>query len=111
MEKSSGEKCEPLILTSQIMPEWIPRQAEEGKFVMSLPNLPEKYKHLIMIAVGAVLQNRTCTEYFIKVARHRGVTDKEIGEAILTARFAMASTIFANAEGGMRSLVEEKMEK
>ena len=43
------------------MPEWIPRQEEEGKFVM-------------------------------------GLLEKEIGEVIFTARFAMASTIFSNAE-------------
>jgi len=50
MEKNSGEVCNPLILTSKIMPEWIPRQAEEGKFVMTLPNVPPKYKQLIIIS-------------------------------------------------------------
>ena len=61
MEKNCGEVCNSLILTSKIMPEWIPRQEEEGKFVM-------------------------------------GLLEKEIGEVIFTARFAMASTIFSNAE-------------
>lgn len=107
MEKNSGEVCEPLNLTAKIMPEWIPRQADEGKFVMSLPNVPPKYKQLIMISVAAVLQNRTCCEYFIKVGKHMGLTDKEIGEAVLTARFAMASTIFANTELGFKSMVEK----
>jgi hypothetical protein len=37
MEKNWGEVCNPLILTSKVMPEWIPRQADEGKFLMSLP--------------------------------------------------------------------------
>jgi hypothetical protein len=36
-----------------------------------------------------------------------GITDKEIGEAVLTARFAMASTIFANTELGFKSMVEK----
>jgi alkylhydroperoxidase/carboxymuconolactone decarboxylase family protein YurZ len=106
MEKNSGEVCNPLILTSKIMPEWIPRQAEEGKFVMTLPNVPPKYKQLIMISVAAALQNKQCTEYFIKVGAHMGLTSKEIGEAILVARFAMASTIFSSAEDGFSSLVE-----
>jgi alkylhydroperoxidase/carboxymuconolactone decarboxylase family protein YurZ len=108
MEKNSGEVCNPLILTSKIMPEWIPRQAEEGKFVMNLPNLPPKYKQLIMISVAAALQNKQCTEYFIKVGAHMGLTSKEIGEAILVARFAMASTIFSSAEDGFHSLIESE---
>ena len=107
MEKNSGEVCNPLILISKIMPEWIPRQAEEGKFVMSLPEIPVKYKQLIMISVAAVLQNRECAEYFIKVGKHMGLTDKEIGEAVLTARFAMASTIFSNVEPGFESLIND----
>jgi alkylhydroperoxidase/carboxymuconolactone decarboxylase family protein YurZ len=107
MEKNAGEICEPLNLTAKIMPEWIPQQADEGKFVMSLPNVQPKYKQLIMISAAAVLQNRTCCEYFIKVGKHMGLNDKEIGEAILTARFAMASTIFANTELGFRSMVEK----
>ncbi len=110
MERSSGEVCNPLTLTSKIMPEWIPRQAEEGKFVMSLPAIPPKYKQLIMISVAAVLQNKQCAEYFIKVGRHMGLTDKEIGEAVLTARFAMASTIFSNVELGFDYLLEERKE-
>ncbi|MDD1772028.1 MAG: carboxymuconolactone decarboxylase family protein [Methanomassiliicoccales archaeon] len=107
MEKNSGEVCNPLILTSKIMPEWISRQADEGKFVMSMPEVPPKYKQLIMISVAAALQNKQCTEYFIKVGKHMGLKDKEIGEAILTARFAMASTIFSSAEDGFKSMVEE----
>ncbi|MFA5311879.1 MAG: carboxymuconolactone decarboxylase family protein [Methanomassiliicoccales archaeon] len=108
MEKNSGEVCNPLILVSKIMPEWIPRQAEEGKFVMSLPEIPVKYKQLIMISVAAALQNGQCTEYFIKVGKHMGLTNKEIGEAILTTRFAMASTIFSNAELGFEAILDDE---
>lgn len=108
MEKNSGEVCNPLILTSKIMPEWIPRQADEGKFVMSLPSIPPKYKQLIMISVAAALQNKQCAEYFIKVGKHMGLTNKEIGEAVLTARFAMASTIFSNVEEGFSAIIEEE---
>ncbi len=106
MEKNSGEVCDPLIKTSKVMPEWIPRQADEGKFVMGLPDVPPKYKQLIMISVAAVLQNKQCAEYFIKVGMHMGLTEKEIGEAVLTARFAMASTIFSNVEEGFQALIE-----
>jgi alkylhydroperoxidase/carboxymuconolactone decarboxylase family protein YurZ len=106
MEKNWGEVCNPLILTSKVMPEWIPRQADEGKFLMSLPEVPPKYKQLIMICVAAALQNKQCSEFFIKVGKHMGLTNREIGEAILTTRFAMASTIFSNVEEGFQSLIE-----
>ena len=108
MEKNSGEICNPLILTSKIMPEWISRQADEGKFVMSLPEIPAKYKQLIMIAVAAVLQNGQCTEYFMKVGKHMGLSNKEIGEVIITARFAMASTIFSGAEKGFEAILKDE---
>ncbi len=105
MEKSWGEVCNPLITTSKVMPEWIARQADEGKFLMSLPEVPPKYKQLIMISVAAVLQNKQCSEFFIKVGKNMGLTNREIGEAILTARFAMASTIFSNVEEGFEAIM------
>jgi len=107
MEEMIGEKPMPQVLFSKICPEWIPRQIEERKFVMDLPEIPDKYKHLIMIAVSAALQCEMCTEVFVKIAKRRGVSDREIAEAILTARFAMASTIFATATNALKWLVGE----
>ncbi len=106
MEEMIGEKPLPQILMAKIIPESVERQMEERKFVMQLPEIPEKYKHLIMIAVAAAVGSKMCTEVFIKIAKRRGVTEREIGEAILTARFALASTIFATATDGLKWLVE-----
>jgi hypothetical protein len=53
------------------------------------------------------LQNRQFAEYFIKVGKHMGLTDKEIGEAVLTAGFAMASTIFSNVEPRFEALINK----
>ncbi|MDK2796439.1 MAG: hypothetical protein PWQ58_1638 [Archaeoglobaceae archaeon] len=108
MEEMIGEEPEPQVLFSKLVPEWIARQADERKFVMSLPNIPEKYKHLIMIAVAAALESEMCTEMFVKIAKRSGVSDREIGEAILVARFAKASTIFATATPAFRWLVGER---
>ena len=66
-----------------------------------------KYKQLIMISAVAALQNRQFAEYFIKVGKHMGLTDKEIGEAVLTAGFAMASTIFSNVEPRFEALINK----
>jgi alkylhydroperoxidase/carboxymuconolactone decarboxylase family protein YurZ len=37
---------------------------------------------------------------FIKIAKRAGASKEEIGEAIIAARFALASTVFASATEG-----------
>ena len=105
MEKGLGEEPKPMVLMSKLIPEWIPRQAQERKFVMDqLNHIPPKYKHLIMIAASAAVGCHLCTETFIKIAHRAGVTKEEITEAILATRFALASTTFATAVEGMEFL-------
>lgn len=106
MAAGIGEEPVPMVLISQLIPSWIPRQAQEKHFVMDLPNIPAKYKHLIMIGVAAAVSSHLCTETFTKAAHRAGISKEEIAEAILTARFALASTTFATAVEGMRYLVE-----
>ena len=71
---------------------------------MELPHVPAKYKHLIMIAVAAAVSSHLCTETFVGIAHRAGVSKDEIAEAIITARFALASTTFASAVEGMEYL-------
>ena len=108
MEKGLGEEPTPMLLMSKLIPEWIPRQAQEKKFVMEdLKAIPPKYKHLIMIAAATALGSHMCSKTFIKLAKRSGVTKEEIAEAILATRFAMASTAFATTIEGMEYLVKE----
>jgi len=108
MAENLGEEPRPMVLMSRILPEWIPKQAQERKFVFDLPHIPAKYKHLIMIAVAASVSSHMCTETFIKIAKRAGVSNEEIGEAIIAARFALASTVFASATEGLEYLSEQK---
>ena len=109
MEKGLGEEPKPMVLMSKLIPEWIPRQAQERKFVMDqLNHIPPKYKHLIMIAASAAVGCHLCTETFIKIAHRAGVTKEEITEAILATRFALASTTFATAVEGMEFLTSKE---
>ncbi len=105
MEEGLGEEPRPMVLMSKLIPEWIPRQAQERKFAMELPAVPPKYKHLIMIAAAAAVGSHLCTATFIKLARRAGVTKEEIAETILATRFALGSTTFATAIEGMEYLV------
>jgi alkylhydroperoxidase/carboxymuconolactone decarboxylase family protein YurZ len=107
MAENLGEEPHPMVLMSKILPEWIPRQAQERKFVFDLPHVPAKYKHLIMIGVAAAVSSHLCTETFIKIAKRAGVTNEEIAEAIIAVRFALASTVFASATEGLEYLTEE----
>jgi len=107
MTENLGEEPRPMVLMSKVIPEWIPKQAQERKFVFDLPHIPAKYKHLIMIAVAAAVSSHLCTETFIKIAKRAGVSKEEIGEAIIAARFALASTVFASATEGLEYLTGE----
>lgn len=108
MAENLGEEPRPMVLMSRVLPEWIPKQAQERKFVFDLPHIPAKYKHLIMIAVASAVSSHMCTETFIKIASRSGVSKEEIGEAIIAARFALASTIFASAMEGLEYLNKQK---
>jgi len=110
MAENLGEEPRPMVLMSKVLPEWIPKQAQERKFVFDLPHIPAKYKHLIMVAVAASVSSHMCTETFIKIAKRAGVSKEEIGEAIIAARFALASTIFASATEGLEHLTRESEE-
>jgi alkylhydroperoxidase/carboxymuconolactone decarboxylase family protein YurZ len=59
-----------------------------------------------MIGVAAAVSSHLCTETF-KIAKRAGVTNEEIAEAIIAARFALASTVFASATEGLEYLTEE----
>ena len=107
MAENLGEEPRPMLLMSKVIPDMVLKQVQDRKFVFDLPNVPSKYKQLIMIAVAAAVSSYLCTETFIKIAKRSGVSKEEIGEAIITARFALASTVFASATQGLDFLTEE----
>ena len=107
MEKQLGAEPRPMALMSKIVPEAVLRQASERKFVFDLPGVPAKYKHLICVAVAAAASSHLCTETFIRLAERAGATKEEIGETLLTAKFALGSTVFASAVEGMELITKE----
>jgi AhpD family alkylhydroperoxidase len=107
MEKASGGDPRPMRVLAAINPEFVYEQARSRKFVMEQPHIPPKYKHLIMIAVAAAVESQMCTTVFMRGAKLAGVTKEEIAEAIMVARQARASTIFATAVEGFETLLED----
>ena len=106
MEKVSGGDPRPMRVLAAINPAFVFEQARGKKFVMEQPLIPQKYKHLISIAVAAAVESQMCTTVFMKGAAKAGVTKEEIAEAIIVARQARASTIFATAVEGFEDLLK-----
>jgi len=107
MEDTLGEEPKPMVLMSKIAPEMVFKHAQDRKFVLGLPNIPPKYKQLIMIAVAAAVSSHSCTATYVKIARRSGVSKEEIAEAIITARFTLGSTAVSTATEGLEHLVQE----
>ena len=108
MAEKHGQAPRPMVLMSRVIPEWVPRQAAEQKFVMDLPHVPAKYKQLIIIAATVAVGHGECTKTQINLAKKAGLTNEEIGEAILAARYALASTVFNTSLDGLELLVGEE---
>jgi len=69
MEKMSGGDPRPMKALAAVNPAFVFEQARSKKFVMEQPLIPEKYKHLIMIAVAAAVESNMCTTVFMKSAQ------------------------------------------
>ncbi len=107
MEERLGQEPRPMVLMSKLIPELIPKHMQDMKFVMELPNIPTKYKQLIMIAVTIAFGSPHCTENQIRIAHRAGVSKEEIAEAIITARFALGATTVVTATEGMEYLLKK----
>ena len=71
MEKMTGGDPRPMRVLSQINPEFVFEQARGRKFVMDLPLIPTKFKHLIMIAVAASGESETVHHYLYESSQDR----------------------------------------
>ena len=105
MAEKMGEVPRPMVLMSRVAPQAVLRQAADQKFVFEQPQIPMKYKTLMMIAATVAMSNEKCTKTQIKQAQRAGITKEEIGEAILLARYALASTSFNTVVDGLELLV------
>jgi alkylhydroperoxidase/carboxymuconolactone decarboxylase family protein YurZ len=99
MEKMTGGDPRPMRVLSQINPDFVFEQARGRKFVMDLPLIPPKYKHLIMIAVAAAGESKRCTTTFMKAAK--------IAEAIMVARQAKGAALFAASVEGFEEILKD----
>lgn len=86
----------PMDLLREFAPEFAQNQMDEKSLLFEHPNyqsVPGKYKLLMGIAVAAALGSEMCTEMWTRQAKEKGVTNQEITEAIMVARFMKQATV------------------
>ncbi len=70
--------------------------------------VPANYKLLIGIAAAAIIGSDICTQMWTKMAKEQGVSNEEIIEAIMIARYMKQATVNDTVCNSLRFLKENK---
>lgn len=100
----------PMDLLKEFAPEFAKNQVDEKVLLFEHPNyqaVPAKYKLLIGIAAAAIAGSETCTEMWVKMAKDQGITNAEITEAIMVARYMKQATVNDTVSNVFRFLSPE----
>ena len=101
----------PMELLKDFAPEFAQNQMDEKALLFEHARyqaVPAKYKLLIGIASAAIVGSDTCTQMWVKMAKDQGVTNEEIIEAIMVARYMKQATVNDTASNALRFLSPEK---
>jgi alkylhydroperoxidase/carboxymuconolactone decarboxylase family protein YurZ len=86
----------PMDLLKDFAPEFARNQMDEKALLFEHAGyqaVPAKYNLLIGIASAAIIGSDTCTQMWVKMAKEQGVTNAEITEAIMVARYMKQATV------------------
>ena len=101
----------PMELLKEFAPEFAKNQMDEKAMIFESPNyqaVPAKYKMLIGIASAAIIGSDTCTQMWTKMAKEKGVSNEEIIEAIMVARYMKQATVNDTVANSLKILSENK---
>ena len=101
----------PMDLVKDFAPEFAQNQMDEKALLFehaSYQAVPAKYKLLIGIASAAIMGSDTCTQMWVKMAKEKGITNEEITEAIMVARYMKQATVNDTVSNAFRFLSPEK---
>jgi alkylhydroperoxidase/carboxymuconolactone decarboxylase family protein YurZ len=99
----------PMDLLKEFAPEFAKHQMDEKELLFEndkYQTVPKKYKLLVGIAAAAVLNSDTCTRMWVKQAKEAGITNPEITEAIMVARYMKQATVNDTVSNSFRLLLE-----
>ncbi len=100
----------PMELLKEFAPEFAQNQMDEKALLFEHPkcqSILAKYKLLIGIAAAAISGSDTCTQMLVKMAKDKRVTNEEITEAIMVARYMKQATANDTVSNAMRMLSSE----
>ncbi|ADG81336.1 carboxymuconolactone decarboxylase family protein [Thermincola potens] len=103
-ESESGGDPKPMRLLAKFAPEGVFEHARNMNFVMSREAIPPKYKILMNIAIAAALGAKRCIETYVRMAKHKGLSNEEIVEALLVARFVKSATVISDSVDALELL-------
>ena len=86
----------PMDLLKEFAPEFAKHQMDEKALLFENEKyqaIPKKYKILAGIAAAAVLGSDTCTHMWVKQAKMAGITNEEITEAMMVARYMKQAVV------------------
>lgn len=90
------ETPKPMELLKEFAPEFAQNQMDEKELLFNnqkYQSVPAKYKLLIGIASAAIIGSDTCSQMWTKMAKEQGVSNEEIVEAIMVARYMKQATV------------------
>lgn len=97
----------PMDLLKEFAPEFAKHQMDEKALLFDHENyqaVPKKYKILAGIAAAAVLNSDTCTQMWVKQAKANDITNNEITEAILVARYIKQAVVNDTVSGTLMKI-------
>lgn len=110
MAEEMGKTPEVMAMLAKIKPSMVQEQARSKRFANEDSSIPDKYRQLISIAAVAGSGTPSCLKTQIGQALRQGITPVEIVDALVVARFALASTVMSNSAEGLRILVDSLAE-
>ncbi|MEM3406061.1 MAG: carboxymuconolactone decarboxylase family protein [Candidatus Aenigmatarchaeota archaeon] len=107
MKKKAGQVTEPMKILAELAPDIIVEHARSQKFAMKEGKIPSKYKLLIALACSVAIGNESCVDTYAKIAKRSGISKDEVLEAILIARFELASSTFSRSLPALKEFKEQ----
>lgn len=108
MAQELGKSPETMELLSQFNESAVFEHAANKGFAFSSERIPPKYKLLMSIAVSAALGVEQCINTYTTVALRKGITEEEIVEAMLLARFVKGTTVLSTSTAAFKIMAEHK---
>lgn len=102
----------PMELLKEFAPEFAKNQMDAKALLFENEKyqaVPKKYKLLAGIAAAAVLNSDTCVRMWVKQAKEAGVTNQEITEAIMVARYMKQAVVNDTVANTFVLLSEDKI--